>query len=529
MGIYLNPGNQGFAESINSQIYVDKTGLISYTNRVIGTAQKYICVSRPRRFGKTMAAGMLTAYYGRECESGELFKGLAIEKDVSFKKHLNQYDVIFLNMQNFLSRAKSADSFVLFLQECVLKDLAKAYPDFDGLWEQSDLLTALEEVYNVNQKDFIFIIDEWDCIFREKKHDLRAQTSYLDFLRALLKDKSYVRLVYMTGILPVKKYGTHSALNMFDEYSMTDQGVLAPFAGFTENEVRELCSQYQLDFDEMKRWYDGYLFEDGLHIYNPKSVVEALRRKKFAGYWTKTETYEALKIYPEMNFDGLKDAVTMMLGGGFCRINPYKFQNDMTSFQSRDDVMTLLVYLGYLAYEAERESVFIPNREIEIEFANAIEGAGWGEIVRLLSESEGLLEATLEGNESIVAKAIDTAHMEAASILAYNNENALSCVISLAYYSAKRYYTFIRELPTGKGFADIVLLPGRNYPDKPAVLVELKWDESADSAIGQIKERKYVKALEGYQGNLLLVGINYDKESKKHQCKIEKLSLGQPL
>lgn len=201
----------------------------------------------------------------------------------------------------------------------------------------------------------------------------------------------------------------------------------------------------------------------------------------------------------------------------------------MTSFQSRDDVMTLLVHLGYLAYDAEREGVLIPNREIEIEFANAIEGAGWGEIVRLLSESEGLLEATLEGNESIVAKAIDTAHMEAASILAYNNENALSCVISLAYYSAKRYYTFIRELPTGKGFADIVLLPGRNYPDKPAVLVELKWDESADSAIGQIKERKYVKALEGYQGNLLLVGINYDKESKKHQCKIEKLSLGQPL
>lgn len=201
----------------------------------------------------------------------------------------------------------------------------------------------------------------------------------------------------------------------------------------------------------------------------------------------------------------------------------------MTSFQSRDDVMTLLVHLGYLAYDAEREGVLIPNREIEIEFANAIEGADWGEIVRLLSESEGLLEATLEGNESIVAKAIDTAHMEATSILAYNNENALSCVISLAYYSAKRYYTFIRELPTGKGFADIVLLPGRNYPDKPAVLVELKWDESADSAIGQIKERKYVKALEGYQGNLLLVGINYDKESKKNQCKIEKLSLGQPL
>ena len=187
------------------------------------------------------------------------------------------------------------------------------------------------------------------------------------------------------------------------------------------------------------------------------------------------------------------------------------------------------MHSSQITYEAERESVFIPNREIEIEFANAIEGAGWGEIVRLLSESEGLLGATLGGNESIVAKAVDTAHMEAASILAYNNENALSCVISLAYYSAKRYYTFIRELPTGKGFADIVLLPGRNYPDKPAVLVELKWDESADSAIGQIKERKYVKALEGYQGNLLLVGINYDKESKKHQCKIEKLSLGQPL
>lgn len=198
------------------------------------------------------------------------------------------------------------------------------------------------------------------------------------FQRDLLKDRSYVKLAYMTGILPIKKYGTHSALNIFDEFSMTDPKFLAEYVGFTENEVRQLCGDYSMDFEEARKWYDGYVFGENLHIYNPKSIVDSMYNRKFRSYWTRTETYEALKVYIDMNFDGLKDAVISMLGGGKCRINPEKFQNDMTSFADRDDVLTLLVHLGYLAYEEDDQSVFLPNMEIAGEFRNAIEGSkGW--------------------------------------------------------------------------------------------------------------------------------------------------------
>ena len=379
MGIYLNPGNQAFVESLRSEIYVDMTGLIGYTNSIFGTKQKNICISRPRRFGKSMAAEMLMAYYDRGCDSEKLFQGMEISKDRSFKDHLNQHDVIFMNMQKFLSRAKTIEEMVEYLQEQIVNEIKDVYPKY--VKDHQTLSVALAEVYSGTKNPFVIIIDEWDCIFREYKKDVKAQTKYLDFLRDLLKDANYISITYMTGILPIKKYGSHSALNMFDEYSMTDPGPLAKYVGFTEEVVKELCEKYQMDFTEVKRWYDGYVFDGNLHIYSPKSVVDAMRRRKLNNYWTQTETYEALKIYIEMNFDGLRDAVTLMLGGGRCRVNPRKFQNDMTTFESKDDVMTLLIHLGYLAFDEEKREVFIPNMEVESEFANAIEGAGWDEVL----------------------------------------------------------------------------------------------------------------------------------------------------
>lgn len=521
MGVYLNPGNAGFAEALRSKIYVDKTGLIAYTNEVLGTKQKNVCVSRPRRFGKSMAAEMLAAYYSRNCDSREMFAGLEIAEDESFESYLNQCDVIFVNVQNFLSRAGSAEKMIDCLQEAVLEELRKAFAGkIDA--KETHLATVLEKLYSEEQAGFVFILDEWDCIFREKKNDIDVQTMYLDFLRNLLKDRMYVKLAYMTGILPIKKYGTHSALNMFDEFSMMNPGFLTRFVGFTESEVCGLCEQFEMDFAEARAWYDGYKFRKEDHIYSPKSVVDAMRNQLFDSYWTQTETYDALKIYIAMNFDGLKDAIVQMLGGNSVRINPRTFQNDMLTFKQKDDVLTLLVHLGYLGYDAEKSVVYIPNREVEMEFTNAVEGAGWDEVIHTIEDSENLLEAVLSGDADAVAAGVTEVHMDSTSILQYNNENALSCVISLAFYSARNYYNLIRELPSGKGFADIVFIPRMNHQEMPAIIVELKWDETAHGAIEQIKERKYVKSLKDYQDDILLVGISYDKESKVHQCLIEK-------
>jgi len=525
MGIYLNPGNEGFRTSLRSKIYVDKTELIAYTNDVFDTEQKFICVSRPRRFGKTMAAKMLTAYYSCGCDSREIFQGLEITKHPSFDQHLNQYNVIFLNIQDFLSMASGdVSNAIALLQKRVLRELRKSYPDFiepEEVW----LTNAFSDIASSTGKGFIFIVDEWDCIFREKKDNLDAQKDYLDFLRALWKDKPYVNLVYMTGILPVKKYGTHSALNMFDEFSMIDAEPLTSYTGFTEAETKALYEKYNMDFQDAKRWYDGYRFAGDLHIYNPKSVVDSLRRKHFSSYWTQTETYEALRIYIDMNFDGLKDAIVLMLGGGRCEIDTSSFTNDMTTFQVKDDVLTLLIHLGYLAYDAKRSEVFIPNEEIRSEFVRSIRVSDWQEVMKSINASKALLEATLNGDTDTVAAGLDSVHMDTTSILSYNNENSLSCVISLAYYSARNYYYLKRELPAGKGFADMVFTPRSNSPDKPAMIVELKWDHSAQGAIQQIKEKQYVKALEGYSGTVFLIGINYNKDTKHHECLIEKIEI----
>ncbi|MGF0033312.1 AAA family ATPase [Bariatricus sp. SGI.154] len=522
-GIYLNPGSKGFEIARNSKIYVDKTGLLRYTNRVIDTEQRFMCVSRPRRFGKSMAAQMLLAYYGKRCDSKELFHGLEIEKDDSYMQHLNQYDVLFFEMQRFLQRAETPENLVSYLEKTILKELSEIYGDYVNS-ETKDLVSAFEAIEKMTGSGFIFVIDEWDCIFRETKNNTIAQKVYLDFLKDLFKGQTYVKLVYMTGILPIKKYGTHSTLNMFYEYSMIDPKEMAAYTGFTEQEVEGLCEQYGMDFEEAKKWYDGYYMRGVGHVYGPKSIVDAMLNQTFQSYWVNTETYEALKIYMDMNYDGLKDAIIGMLGGGRIKINYRRFQNDMTTFKSKDDVLTLLVHLGYLAYDRETREVFIPNLEIAEEFQNALEGETWSEISQVLEESEQLLDATLCGDEEAVARGIDTVHMENTSLLAYNDENSLSCVITLAYYSARRDYVLHRELASGQGYADVVFRP-RRHSNKPAIIVELKWDKSAESAIEQIKKKKYKKALEDYKGDLLLVGINYNKSTKVHECRIEKIRI----
>lgn len=387
MGSYLNPGNKGLEESLNSAIYIDKTALIARTNTLLNTRQKFLCVSRPRRFGKSMAADMLAAYYCFGVDSSKLFDGLAISREASYRQHLNQYDVIKINMQEFLGRTRSVGEMLATLEQYLIFDLVEHFSNV-RFRDENSLVQVMKDIFSRTRHSFVILIDEWDCLFREYKEDLDAQKKYLDFLRIWLKDQDYVSLAYMTGILPVKKYGSHSALNMFTEYSMTDPGNLAEYFGFTEDEVRALCAEYNMNFDEARAWYDGYRLithteagDIAYSMYSPRSIVEAMLRRKYGTYWNQTETYEALKIYIQMDMDGLKNAVVEMLGGAAIRINTGTFSNDMTTFATKDDVLTLLVHLGYLTYNSMLETVMIPNKEVSQEYVNAISTMDWHEVL----------------------------------------------------------------------------------------------------------------------------------------------------
>lgn len=524
MGRYINLGNASFA-SVRKGLYVDKSEMISFINNTLGTADKLTCVSRPRRFGKSFAAKMLCAYYDKSCDSKKLFEDLKIASSPDFEANLNQYYVIYLDITWFLSVIEDRSDTVKYLQQEVIRELKDVFPNVTA--ENRSLPVALSDVNDATGYKFIVIIDEWDALFREEKEDAELQQEYLQLLRGMFKSSltdKMIEAAYMTGILPIKKYGTQSALTDFREYTMIQPQMLAGYVGFTEKEVRELCAKYDLDFEETKKWYDGYSFSKVQSVYSPNSVIRAVKIGEFGDYWTETETYESLKHYICMNKDGLKDAIITMLAGVPCKINTRTFQNDMLNINSKDDVLTLLVHLGYLAYDSGKKEVYIPNQEVADEFKNAVEYSGWDGVSEALKKSEALLEATIRGDGEAVAKGIDEVHLANTSVLAYNNELSLSCVITLAYYVARKDYVLIRELPAGKGFADIAFVPRKNT-DKPAMLVELKWDKSAQGAIEQIKAKKYTGVLAEYADNILLVGINYNKNTKKHECLIEKKSL----
>ena len=524
MGIFVNPDNSAFQAALNARIYVDKTGLIEYTNSVLESTDAFICNSRPRRFGKSVTADMLTAYYSRGCDSEKMFSELEIARSKSFKKYLNQYDVIHFDVQWCIEPAGGPEKVISFITKSVLAELRELYPDIISK-NISSLPEALSLIHVAEKKKFVVIIDEWDVLIRDEAANQGIQDEYINFLRGMFKGNlptRYMALAYLTGILPVKKIKTQSALNNFDEFTMLSANEFAPYIGFTEEEVKHLCEEYGQNFMEVKRWYDGYLLEE-YQIYNPKAVVSVMTKRKFKSYWSNTGTYDAIVPLINMDFDGLKTAVIAMLSGSSVEVDVSCFQNDMVHFTNKDDVLTCLIHLGYLGYDQDAKMAFIPNEEIRQELTAATRRKKWSEMIIFQRESERLLEATLDMNSELVASGIEKIHMEYVSTIEYNDENSLSSVLTIAYLSSMHYYFKpIRELPTGRGFADFVYLPKPEYAgDYPALLVELKWNKNAQAAIGQIKERKYTQALESYTGDILLVGINYDQKSKKHECCIE--------
>lgn len=524
MGRFLNPDNRAFQVALNSEIYIDKTELLAYTNKVIDTKQCLICNSRPRRFGKSVTVDMLTAYYSKGCHSEQMFSNLKISKDPTYKKHLNQYDVIHFDVQWCMDPAGSPKNVVSYIKSSIIHELQEAYPGIlpKEILSLSDTLSCINAAVG---KKFIILIDEWDVLIRDEASNQEIQEEYINFLRGLFKGSEptkYISLAYLTGILPIKKLRTQSALNNFDEFTMLDSKVFAPYIGFTEEEVRDLCSKYHRDFDEVKRWYDGYLLE-GYPVYNPKAVIEVMTWNKFQSYWSNTGSYEAILPLINMDFDGLRTAIIEMISGASVEVDVASFQNDTASFHNKDDILTYLIHLGYLGFDQKNQTAFIPNEEIRQEFLTATKRRKWNDLLEFQRQSAELLDATLNLDAESVASGIEKIHADYASAIQYNDENSLSSVLTIAYLSAMQYYFKpVRELPTGRGFADFVFIPKSEYrKEYPALLAELKWNQSANAAISQIKEKQYPSALEHYTGNILLVGVNYDRKSKKHQCIIE--------
>lgn len=524
MGMYLNPGNSGFQTMKNSR-YVDKSGLISLINRTIGTIQKLTCISRPRRFGKSFAAKMLCAYYDKTCDSSGLFCDLAIAAEESYRKHLNKYDVIYLDMTNIMGKT-TPEHIVSFIEQKVTEELLSAYPEQQpGRAFDETLLSTVERTGN----QFVMIIDEWDAPIRELP---QIEKTYLHFLRMLFKGSGTTDRIfaaaYMTGILPIRKDGSQSAISDFQEYTMVFPGPFAEYAGFTETEVRNLCEEFHNDFPTMKQWYDGYTLGETESVYNPNSVMQAIRNRSFRSYWTETSASKSLMEYISLDFDGLSRTTAQLLGGVPVPVDTSGFSNDLVTFRDRDDVLTLLIHLGYLTYDEETRTARIPNEEIRTEFARAVRGVKRDETIRRVRESDQLIYDTIHQNAEAVAAQIEKIHAEETAILFYNNEQSLRSVVKLAYFSYRDHYLKFEELPAGDGYADLVYLPKKNSP-LPALVIELKWDQTAKGAIDQIRQKQYPKALEEYGGEVLLTGIGYDKNAKegarKHSCVIEKMCI----
>ena len=522
MGTYLNPGNSGFSRMIASD-YVDKTGLISLINGTIGTTKSLTCISRPRRFGKSYAAQMLCAYYDKTCDSHELFENYEITKDKSYEQHICKYDVIYVDMTYIKQFCYDYKTLVTYLPEKITEELLAAYPD---VIPSNEFPTTLTRVVEHTGNKFIIIIDEWDAPIRETPS---IEKKYLELLRTMFKSSGttskIVAAAYMTGILPVKKDGSQSPLSEFREYTMIKPRKYGEYVGFTEKEVKNLCAEHGISLDSMKYWYDGYDFKGVGPVYNPNSVMLAIENDDFDSYWTESSAAEGLMNYISKPYNGLTKTIAELIGGVDVKVDTKGFANDLVTFRGRDDVLTLMIHLGYLAYDSETGTVHIPNEEIKLEFQKAIREVDHAATLERLNESDKLFLDTINGNEEAVAAQIEKIHREETSPLHYNKEDSLRSVIKLAYYTYRDNYLQWEELPAGDGYADMVYLP-KHDSGWPVLVIELKWNKSAEGAIDQILTKHYPEALKDCGSEILLVGINYDKDApageRKHECKIIK-------
>ncbi|MCR5453607.1 MAG: ATP-binding protein [Bacteroidales bacterium] len=520
MGVYLNPNNVGFKEVLAGKIYIDKTMLISELNKFIDEGNKYICVSRPRRFGKTIATNMLSAYYSKGCDSREMFSKLKISKAENYDKYLNKLNFISIDVASEYQNAIDKPNMLVKLANFVKSEFEQQFPTVDFTYCES-IADCIIKVYSITGERFVIILDEYDCLVRDQ-FGTELFKDYLEFLNGLFKSntlKPAIALAYITGILPVVRDRVQSKLNNFEEYTIIDAYELAEFTGFTEDEVKPLCQKYKMDFNECKQYYNGYNQHD-IDIYNPESVVKCMLKGNIDRFWGRTSTYAVITDRLKHNYKGAKEDVIKMLSGENVKVNVTSYMNTMTDFITKDDVFTYLIHVGYLAYNKKNSTCRIPNLEVRGEWNNAIAAMpDYSKTDEIIKASEELLNKTFAKDSDAVAKALDETHIHVTSNRSYNNEDALASAIYLAFIFALNEYSVIKEMTTGKGFADVVFIPV--LTDNPAMVIELKRNGTSESALNQIKERKYFDSLAHYKGRLLLIGINYDEDTKTHTCEIE--------
>ena len=553
MGNILNPTeNNSFIKLVkfkDSEIFVDKTDFIEKISAKVNTQNCFLAITRPRRFGKTVTADMLLAYYSKGYAGQNIFDKLEIANKPSFAEHLNKYNVLYIDMNSIKDRyisyksdksiyIEAIDDIVDFLQYIVIRELKenKEYAEQinnDPLIGKKSLSSALNVICKYTGEKFIFIMDEWDLIYRDYRKDNTLQEKFIEFLRGLFKSSSgqaCFALAYLTGILPIKKYNSQSALNCFDEYNMLAPGNYATYFGFTEEEVAQIVKShdYKVSHQDLKEWYEGYKIK-GIDIYNPNSVCKAVSRNECISYWSGTSSNEEVINLINMNFDGIKDDIIHLIEGSIIQFSCTTFQNDMVSIKTKDDIFSLLVCLGYLGCVddgGDYRLAYVPNKEIRTALSSIVKSQPWFNSIPIIERSQSLFEAitTLDANK--IANIITEIHNSPnVSLLTYNREESMVfCLISGLMWCTERDYECYRELQSGKGSADLIYVPKRNM-HLPILLIEFKYGQSAEEAMNQIKEKEYFsRYIDGdYPNDVLLIGINYNPKTKEHQCLIEKM------
>ena len=519
MSIYLNTNKPliNYMNLYRSKYFVDKSLMIEKLNEVIETSDKYICITRPRRFGKSSVIDMLGSYYSIAVDSKDIFDNLKISNSPSYSEHLNKYNVINISFNDLSERGNTYEDYIEMIRTSITKDIVEKYPHINP----ENYFNISSMIRDTNDK-FIFLLDEWDYIFNNSLFE-ENQNNFLEFLRNLLKDQPYVALCYMTGVLPIKKYSSGSALNMFDEFTFLKDRKFGRYFGFTEEEVIDLCKKNnEIKFEHLQAWYNGYLTARGLKIYNPRSVVKALQNDFCESYWTNTGAMDEVAKYLKYNTLEIRDDVIEMISGGeIDLIIDEEFRAGQREPKTKEEIYSAMIVLGFLSYHDGY--LKIPNKELMKEFEKALRDKSFGYVSQIIENSRKMLQATVSGDTATVESILHDIHNSEIPILQYNDENSLSCVLTLAYLSARDTYRIEREEKTGKGYADFTFHPRRK--NDTAFIVELKKDENVDVAINQIKLKEYVQKFkeENQHKKVLAVAICYNSKEKEHWCKIEEI------
>ena len=537
MGVYLNSKTAYtlYKSETEKPYFVDKSRMLEELFPLVETGNNHICITRPRRFGKTVTANMIASFFSKACDARDIFQSMQIADAKDYERYRNQFSVIHISFNELGGRCVSYEQYIERIEKKLIRDLKKEYPQAEFAETESAADALLELYAEEDSAKFIFVLDEWDFIFHQTFITEEDKREYLSFLRNLLKDRPYVLLAYMTGILPIAKYSSGSELNMFSEYTLASEERFSEYFGFTEKEVDLLFERYQASTEKnrqvtregLKNWYDGYHTKNGERLYNPRSVVLSLSNNNLGNYWTSSGPYDEIFYYIRNNVDAVRDDLALMAAGNRVPARVWEYAATSQELKTKEEILSAMVVYGFLSYE--NGMVSIPNRELMNQFADMLKKeSSLGYVYRLARASEKMLRATLAGDTDTMEQILESVHDAEAPILSYNHETELSAVVNLVYLSARDRYRVEREEKAGKGFVDFMFYP-EVPPASEGIILELKVNHSPEEAIAQIKEKNYALRFAEGSGEkrihrVLLVGIGYDKKTKKHHCKVETIT-----